>query len=201
MALVPSILNPMLATVLEEAPPASDTDVGISGMLLGNFAFVMSLFYIVNHPDSDMRRYSWSVISSTISIFIAVMVFQGLDNSLVALLVPEGESAEFWHMVLNFSQQFVWFWILQLVLGVGHLNYVGGKGRVEQEVRIGGSGRVCGDSGRFSKGNNGSRRFSKGSNGSRRFSKLINILLPVPAPDRVWRPGRVDPAGGRTLVR
>jgi len=35
----------------------------------------MGIFYLVNHPDLDMRMYSWEVVSCTISIFVAVLLF------------------------------------------------------------------------------------------------------------------------------
>eukprot|EP00392_Amoebophrya_sp_AT5.2_P010663 g10728.t1 len=62
-----------------------------------------------------MKRYSWQVISATISIFIAVLTFQGLDNTLVGALIEHQGSTE--HICLDFTQQFIWFWILQFALG------------------------------------------------------------------------------------
>lgn len=53
----------------------TDGDLRMSVMLLGGIAFIMALFYLVNHPDKDMKYYSWSVISATISIFVAVLSF------------------------------------------------------------------------------------------------------------------------------
>jgi len=51
-------------------------------VLLGSVTFVMSLFHLVNHSDEDIRRHSWSVISKTVSIFVAVLLFQALTGVL-----------------------------------------------------------------------------------------------------------------------
>lgn len=46
-------------------------------MLLGGVAFIMSLFYLVHHSDRDIRYHSWNVISKTVCIFVAVLLFSG----------------------------------------------------------------------------------------------------------------------------
>mmetsp|Transcript_90673 Transcript_90673/g.180312 ORF Transcript_90673/g.180312 Transcript_90673/m.180312 type:complete len:972 (+) Transcript_90673:67-2982(+) len=61
-------------------------DQAVASMLLGSIAFHTSLFYLVNFNDDDMRRHSWSVLSSTIAIFSAVLVFKGLKGVMVYLI-------------------------------------------------------------------------------------------------------------------
>ena len=116
----------------------------VAWMLIGSMAFVMAMFYLVNHPDPDMMRcvhllfvcntvlpatrtpekrlsfwrehkkrgsilrYSWQVISSTISIFIAVLVFQGVNGLLQVYVVQLYPDAIFWKIGINFSHQIVW---------------------------------------------------------------------------------------------
>merc|ERR1719326_2279027 len=65
--------------VVAEQKEFHKVDIAISVMLLGSIGFQMGLFYILNHPDDDIKRYSWTVVGSTISIFCAVLLFQAFQ--------------------------------------------------------------------------------------------------------------------------
>eukprot|EP00930_Biecheleria_cincta_P029512 TRINITY_DN20526_c0_g1_i1.p1 TRINITY_DN20526_c0_g1~~TRINITY_DN20526_c0_g1_i1.p1 ORF type:complete len:699 (-),score=139.21 TRINITY_DN20526_c0_g1_i1:29-2125(-) len=70
----------------EEEESFSPEGVGVAFTLLGSLAFAMTLMYLVNWVDDDIRRYSWLVISMTISIFCAVLMFAGTTKWLQTML-------------------------------------------------------------------------------------------------------------------
>lgn len=54
----------------EEKEEFSPVDVGCSWTLIGSLFFTMVMFYFVNYPDDDIKRYTWSIINSTLSATI-----------------------------------------------------------------------------------------------------------------------------------
>lgn len=63
----------------EEEEQFEEKDIEVASMLLGAVTLVVSLFYLVNWPDDDIRYYSMMIISMTISIFTSVLMFQGIN--------------------------------------------------------------------------------------------------------------------------
>jgi hypothetical protein len=74
----------------------------------------MSLFYLVNHSDPDMRRYTWIVIGATISIFSAVLLFQSV-NGLIHHYILE-EASEAVAMIIGFVHVLVWYCVTQFTV-------------------------------------------------------------------------------------
>jgi len=74
----------------EEEEEISGVDTAVGFMLLGAVFFVMTLFTLVNHPDADMKFYAWGVISTTVSIFSAVLVYSML-HTILHEVVLEGQ--------------------------------------------------------------------------------------------------------------
>lgn len=48
--------------------------------MLGAITFIMSLFYLVNHSDKDIRRAAYNMIQNTISIFCAVLSYSSITT-------------------------------------------------------------------------------------------------------------------------
>merc|ERR1719231_2094619 len=50
----------------------------IGMLLIGGVTFQISLLYLVNHIDPDIKRYSWIIVGETAGIFSAVLLFEGI---------------------------------------------------------------------------------------------------------------------------
>jgi len=116
----------------EELEHVSKANLGISVMLLGSIAFMMSLFYLTNLKDPELRKYSWKVISATISIFSAVLLFQAF-NGLLEHFFLTGASKEF-ELLVACCHFMAWFAILQMALAVISGAVGGGKERAEEDM-------------------------------------------------------------------
>eukprot|EP00746_Dinoflagellata_sp_MGD_P164563 gnl/MRDRNA2_/MRDRNA2_93265_c0_seq1.p1 gnl/MRDRNA2_/MRDRNA2_93265_c0~~gnl/MRDRNA2_/MRDRNA2_93265_c0_seq1.p1 ORF type:complete len:552 (+),score=66.43 gnl/MRDRNA2_/MRDRNA2_93265_c0_seq1:90-1745(+) len=70
----------------ENPPNAVATAIAL--MLVGMMAAGICIFYLVNYPDEDIQALTWSILSSTISIFCAVLIFSAL-RCMVEMLLGE----------------------------------------------------------------------------------------------------------------
>lgn len=89
-------------------------DACISLTLLGCMGFIMAIFYLVNWPDKDIQRISLEVVSTTISIFGALLLFHSCEEILEHYLFHH---LSLWQEVaLGMFQMIFWFVLLQVVL-------------------------------------------------------------------------------------
>lgn len=63
----------------EEAEGKDDVSRAVAGLLIATVGFIAAIFYLVNHSDNNIRQYTWDLMSDTMSIFCAVLWYQGVD--------------------------------------------------------------------------------------------------------------------------
>jgi len=114
-------------------------NVVVSVMLFASLTFMMSLFYLVNYPDPQIRAQAWRAVSQTIVIFCSVLVFNasngfvtwhepysmagsmaGLDSlqRLDILHRDSGEQPDTGDFILAMTQLAVWILAFQFAVSV-----------------------------------------------------------------------------------
>lgn len=102
----------------EEEEEFTEVDLAVAIMLLGAVSFVMALFSLVHHPDPDMKYYAWQVINKTLAIFVAYLVFQGVDKALHDALTALGHSSHQAHLGLDLAEMLTFYLVLQVIVAV-----------------------------------------------------------------------------------
>merc|ERR1740117_311872 len=79
----------------EEKAKPQNLVLGIS--MVGILILAMGMWYLVHAKDPDVRETGWSIISGTISIFVAVLIFtfttRFFDTYVIEMLVAKAKSA------------------------------------------------------------------------------------------------------------
>jgi len=122
----------------EEDDAHKAINVVVSVMLFGSLTFIMSLFYLVNYPDPQIRAQAWRAVSQTIVIFVSVLVFNasngfvtwhehpekysmsGLSGkTLIRLRVAEAvDQPDTGDFILAIAQLAVWLLVFQFTVSV-----------------------------------------------------------------------------------
>jgi hypothetical protein len=74
-------------------------DLATAGMLLMFTVAISSLFYLTNAKSSRIRGYTWTVLDTTLSIVIAIMLFEAVKD---ATYLVVGKEAMAWNST-NFA--------------------------------------------------------------------------------------------------
>jgi hypothetical protein len=89
--------------------------------LIGAISFIMCLYYFINYPDPDVKEMSWTTISSTISIFCAVLLFSSFNDLAEAYIINpnfgEGETTQ-GALCVDILHMLLWSLITQVVLAL-----------------------------------------------------------------------------------
>jgi hypothetical protein len=99
----------------EEEEGSSSTTVPVAATLMAAIAFQMSLFYAMNARDDDLRKYTYEIISATVSIFCAVLLFQSA-NDLFEQYVHHLTRP--WLLVAHMGHMLLWFLLMQGSLAI-----------------------------------------------------------------------------------
>ena len=94
-----------------------EASLAVSLMLLGSVAFVFGLIYMLNSPDDDIRGYTWNVVSSSIQIFMAI-ILQDASTACVKWYILPADAGPLQVNALYFGMLLVWHSVLQIVLGI-----------------------------------------------------------------------------------
>jgi hypothetical protein len=97
----------------EEAEEFNNKDLVCAICLLSFVVFIMTLYYMVNIKDEDMKIYVWTVISTTISIFLSVFAFVSVQKALHEILTSPSDS-DIKFMLLGFFQFAIWFILMEV---------------------------------------------------------------------------------------
>jgi len=97
-----------------EAP--SHGSIATAFTLIGSFTFMISLFFAMHWPDKDMQKYAYEVISETVSIFSAVLMFQCLNGLVEEFIIERFGMYGWWEVLADFIQTSIWYTIMQLTI-------------------------------------------------------------------------------------
>ncbi|CAJ1378470.1 unnamed protein product [Effrenium voratum] len=98
----------------EEEHHLTQADSEVAYMLLGAVILVVSLFYLVNWNDDDIRYYAMNIISMTMSIFSAVLMYQGINDQIGRF----SANLTLYHRILiQFAQCCFYVLVMQVLIG------------------------------------------------------------------------------------
>lgn len=99
----------------EKEEEVDEASLTVSFLLCGCVTFVVSLFYLVNYNDVNIRQITWDLLSDTTSIFCAVLWYQGMDALFDEQMEKVGEENVSLRIVCGFLHFFFWYIGVQVV--------------------------------------------------------------------------------------
>jgi len=104
--------------IIAKETEASNQAVGVSvaATLIGAVSFIMCLYYFLNWHDEDIQKFSWELLSSTISIFCAVLMFQAFNDLVEAYIIDAFHLSIYEEAALDLGHFLFWYVSLQVSL-------------------------------------------------------------------------------------
>lgn len=105
----------------------STTSTVIALMLVGMMAMGMTIFYLVTHPHRSIQKVTWTILSSTISLFCAVLIFSAL-KAVIGMCLGEKVGIHSHHLKPDWAMtvfslgEFIFTFVLCQILMVLHRN-------------------------------------------------------------------------------
>lgn len=113
-----------------QPPHPSNASFDVAMMLMGSVAFIMALIYVLHYHDDDIRAYSWDTVSSSICMFLGVLMGMSWSQCFVFFVVgPPKIAGGVKTIVCGFVATIGWYVLLQVTLAVVS-GVVGGKRQV-----------------------------------------------------------------------
>lgn len=84
-------------------------------MLIGGVTLIMSLFYLVQHPDLDIRFYSWDILTLSMCIFISVLITDMVNMSVRQWFFERVERGNVNYVWMCLALSVAWFVASQAV--------------------------------------------------------------------------------------
>lgn len=94
---------------------AEGVSIALAATTIGSMCFLMCLHYLTNHPDRDMRRYTYQIISTTISIFCAVLIFNAINQIVEQFMDDVSLESK---VVVSLMHMLMWYIMLQIAVGI-----------------------------------------------------------------------------------
>lgn len=95
---------------------APDTTTSVASyMLIGGVTIVIALFYLVQHPDLDIRFYSWNILTLSMCIFISVLITDMVNTFVKHAFFEHVETGNVNYMWMCAALSLAWFVASQAV--------------------------------------------------------------------------------------
>lgn len=122
------------STDIEKEGENYAVDLSVAATLVASNSFMILIMYMTNSQDNDIRKNTYEVLSMTISIFCAVLVFQAVNDIVKAVVISQMPA--WFELIADFFHMLCWFLVLQgsLAISTGNLAKVSNLAGLENDM-------------------------------------------------------------------